>query len=1054
MRVTIDLMKKSTQIIDLSNVINPRVGDDDLLLPLHIIYGDNQTDMWGKDVEFLSNDTNGNRIYVAGTCNTNTPGDNLYMGDLTFRFPAGTFKADGTYDPDKTMFRIVDKETQKVISSVNVKITVMKNAIEFNFDPDKSSYDSRLETMLHDFHDKGQAMLDEIKGLNNQAKSNVSGDTATTAKEAKKQADQNAGDISDIQGEVAGARGRFADMAGREDAQDIAINQKESINNANANYAVLKQKDAQQDTAIAEKANQSFIIDYLSKMYLSPEAFINADELKAKYPSGKPGIMVTTDTGHKWIWFNNHWTDCGIYQSVGIADDSVNSEMVKNINFNKVRDDLIEWSKIQIWSKASKVTFGDEYFTLTANNGDAGAIVPFDVPSTKDLVYLNISFEVLDGDGLTSGLDTHTMKDGEVTKTLQTLPLSTTGYSKAQVPVDYTRQTNQILVSIHGTGTVKVKLSINRSGKVNNLEQLSTKVGALSKINDDKYVNIFNGTLVPFGSAKVIHDQNGYQINTIASNDGGATDWFTTDAKQVLVRICGTKTFKTLQVSLGYLDSNDDKKVKFPSLLVSNENQFDLTVRFNPSDCPDATKFRLVIQCTDQDAGGTMTLTRFEIVPLDDLQVDANYDKNLREMIRKMLIAEGKMNQISAIYDADYTNLWNGVLTKFGSPQIDKIGSEYLITVTKPNDGGISPQYQSSSVKTKVHVEGSFSTQSVDIQVAYQTPNGQKYMKIGHVEGGTLNNDFYFDAVNLAVYQQASSFRTLIQCNDYNPKGVISITSLEEYELSGFQENPIYDRSMQKMMMNIINKIDSIAGTVNTMQADKGLYLTNAQGQKLQLVLNADGTVSAKSPSLNKVLFLGNSLLLGLDTNNESGGPFGMCASDSKHDYAHYVEEGIQAKNSNATFAKLHDAPFEQAATDEAAQNYIIDNNDKFKNQDLVIIQIGDNVDQNNLARFKQYLPKLVQQIKSDSPNVKIMLVGVWFDHDGLADYLKQLAQDQGCLYVAISALYNYENRASVGGTITFNNGSTMTIPAKYASHPGDKGHKAIADAILSQLNL
>lgn len=201
MRVTIDLMKKSTQIIDLSNVINPRVGDDDLLLPLHIVYDDNQTDMRGKDVEFLSNDTNKKRIYVAGTCNTNTPGDNLLMGNLTFRFPAGTFKADGTYDPDKTMFRIVDKETKKVISSVNVKITVMKNNIEFDFDPDKSSYDSRLETMLNDFKDKGQAMLDEIKDLNNQAKSNVSGDTATTANQAKQQADANAGDISDMKGE-------------------------------------------------------------------------------------------------------------------------------------------------------------------------------------------------------------------------------------------------------------------------------------------------------------------------------------------------------------------------------------------------------------------------------------------------------------------------------------------------------------------------------------------------------------------------------------------------------------------------------------------------------------------------------------------------------------------------------------------------------------------------------------------------------------------------------------------------------------------------------------
>ena len=356
MRVTIDLMKKSTQIIDLSNVINPRVGDDDLLLPLHIVYGDNQTDMRGKDVEFLSNDPNKKNIYIAGTCNTNTPGDNLYTGDLTFRFPAGTFQADGTYDPDKTMFRIVDKETQKVISSVNVKITVMKNNIEFDFDPDKSSYDSRLETMLHDFHDKGQSMLDEIKDLNNQAKSNVSGDTATTANQAKQQADQNAGDISDLKGEVAVARGRFANMAGREDAQDAAINQKESIVNANANYAALQQKDREQDSVLSQKANQSFITDYLSKMSLQPEGFENEAALLSKYPNGQSGIMVTVDTGHKWIYIDGQWKDCGNYQST-----AVESELIKPIQDEQQKHDK------QIAQNASDISDNRQQITANSN---------------------------------------------------------------------------------------------------------------------------------------------------------------------------------------------------------------------------------------------------------------------------------------------------------------------------------------------------------------------------------------------------------------------------------------------------------------------------------------------------------------------------------------------------------------------------------------------------------------------------------------------------------------------------------------------------------------
>lgn len=313
MRVTIDLMKKSRQIIDLSNVINPRVGDDDLQLPLHIGYGDSLVDMRGKDVEFLSQDTNKDNIYIAGTVNTNTPGDNLFMGDLTFRFPAGTFKTDGTYDPDKTMFRIVDKETQKVISSVNVKITVMKNNIEFNFDPDKTSYDSRLETMLHDFKDKGQAMLDEIKDLNNQAKSNVSGDTAETAKQAKQQADKNAGNISSLQGEIAVARGRFANIAGREDAQDASINQKESIVNANANYASLKQKTAKlegRQTALSMSLSEKF-----SQFNVNPEFFTNLNELSNKYPNGKEGFFIL-DNGHAAV-YQNGWQDSGHSITVG-----------------------------------------------------------------------------------------------------------------------------------------------------------------------------------------------------------------------------------------------------------------------------------------------------------------------------------------------------------------------------------------------------------------------------------------------------------------------------------------------------------------------------------------------------------------------------------------------------------------------------------------------------------------------------------------------------------------------------------------------------------------
>lgn len=73
------------------------------------------------------------------------------------------------------------------------------------------------------------------------------------------------------------------------------------------------------------KRTSEMVEKKLAQMSLTPEAFANSDAIKATYPNGKTGIMVAVDTGHKWIWFNDKWNDCGVYQSMGIAKDAVTS---------------------------------------------------------------------------------------------------------------------------------------------------------------------------------------------------------------------------------------------------------------------------------------------------------------------------------------------------------------------------------------------------------------------------------------------------------------------------------------------------------------------------------------------------------------------------------------------------------------------------------------------------------------------------------------------------------------------------------------------------------
>lgn len=74
------------------------------------------------------------------------------------------------------------------------------------------------------------------------------------------------------------------------------------------------------------------VINYeLGQIGATPETFTNLDALKSAYPNGKTGIFVTADTGHKYIWSNNSWLDAGVYQSVGIAENSINPSKLSKI---------------------------------------------------------------------------------------------------------------------------------------------------------------------------------------------------------------------------------------------------------------------------------------------------------------------------------------------------------------------------------------------------------------------------------------------------------------------------------------------------------------------------------------------------------------------------------------------------------------------------------------------------------------------------------------------------------------------------------------------------
>lgn len=100
------------------------------------------------------------------------------------------------------------------------------------------------------------------------------------------------------------------------------------------------------------KALSEMIERKLSEMNLTPETFPNEDAIQTTYPSGKEGLFIAEDTGHKWIYYQGRWADAGIYQGIGIADRSLKAKMTKQFDVLyrvvQAQPIVVDWTKHQI----------------------------------------------------------------------------------------------------------------------------------------------------------------------------------------------------------------------------------------------------------------------------------------------------------------------------------------------------------------------------------------------------------------------------------------------------------------------------------------------------------------------------------------------------------------------------------------------------------------------------------------------------------------------------------------------------------------------------------
>lgn len=224
-------------------------------------------------------------------------------------------------------------------------------------------------------------------------------------------------------------------------------------------------------------------------------------------------------------------------------------------------------------------------------------------------------------------------------------------------------------------------------------------------------------------------------------------------------------------------------------------------------------------------------------------------------------------------------------------------------------------------------------------------------------------------------------------------------------------------------------------------------YRISDGNNRYEIIAN-NGEVKLAKVIPDKVLYVGNSLLLGFDD-------FGMSASDVNNDYFAYTNAYLREINENLVTDKVSGVVFETASSIETSNNWITNTlTPKLSADiDLVILQIGDNVTDNVFNIFSSNFPNLVKTIRENCPNARIAVVDLWYPKRKVVEYLSNNDNNLGIAFINITSLRTKDCENVVGATVTKPDGNTITITETgVASHPNNKGHRKIADKIIDTL--
>ena len=805
-------------------------------------------------------------------------------------------------------------------------------------------------------------------------------------------------------------------------------------------------------------------LESVAKANFNTVASLN--DLKTNHTSGAEGYWITLDTKHMYIWSGSDWTDLG---PAGIGDGTVPGKTIKDksifdpqvgtINASKVLNSYADIGGATKWGIPEAQVFidGDNASVASDKAGDRGIIFPIHFTGSNfgsNPLYIDFSYYFVNAKD--NYINVYILREDD-TLINKELWISKDDVGTAHICITpefiKTNSLNQlfkVLVASHGDPTAFDVQSFRVSEDPNNttlpkkfkeLDLLTTKNGFditkaqgwnLTPGQDVFYADsteavfktgnftaakgiVIQGSIIP-NVTNYIH----VECSVISPNQSGISIYLTN----------GRNLNEGVFSQIGVVQTNDGVR----------SIDYVLSPR-------EAKKLGIVDKCT-LTVGGQVKIVVLRSVRISTTRNGSGALDAINSVDNsKDVIYGSSMAQIDTADTKTIDGL--GLVTPGERNTMENARLKHITLYAKDNGAasmfiGKLDQNNLLVDSRKYAIRYSKGFNELDFTDQNIVVKKDEYVFVNCSVLGVYKPDTTHPLGNVTRLQDAKHFLT----GQYSGKAFASADALApfEYTLAPATGEQL-STSLSTDISNNSQKIDE-----TKQQIKQVAVLTSPSGKKFRISVDDTGTLSAVSTIPTNVQIFGNSL-----TSYYKDAFPALGATDQDHDWYHYVTDYIKSANSAAVIGPRRNiAQWEQNANRDEQFNKLIKPN-LSADTDLVILQLGDNVNSDALhAGFASDVMNLFKNIKTVSPKAKIYFVGMWFcGWQDMIDSARAACSKYDGTFVDIQDLASDpSNKAYIGEVVTLPDGTTKTLASEgEANHPGNAGYKKIADRIIDNLD-